>query len=82
MKDVSFEINVGHEMEKEKRGQGQVSIENDAEEYKAKTVGESEVGQHAPLIESKKEQGSWDTKKFIQYALQYIQCCYLIRHVC
>lgn len=53
--------------------------EKDAEEKKEKLVAESEVGQHAPLIESNREQGSWD--KSIQYTRRYIQGCCSIRHV-
>ena len=47
---------------KRARRQGRVRMEEDAEEYKDEISGESEMGQHAALIESNKEQGSWDTQ--------------------
>lgn len=38
-------------------------MEEDAERHQEKIVGQKEVGQRAPLIESNTEQGSWDTEK-------------------
>lgn len=42
-------------------------IEKDADEHEEQRVDESEVGQHAPLIESNKGHDSWDTKKSIKH---------------